>query len=355
MSITDNPPETGTESPTPANADVSEARGQGQWAALGILRFCLAMIVVLEHLGALLTLPPGAHQIIDFGARAAVLCFFLISGYSIAASMERGSTKQYYLRRAARIYPVYLVGIAVAAVPYILPAAVKQSGIMITMQNQPNIWEFVQNLIFLQGITTTALETNGPIWSLGCEVVYYILAPLIKRLSPTAFAALVFVSAVVYLNRDGSSAHDIHLMSTLSLSWTWLAGFALRRWRGLYPWLPWVVAVVGSYLLGYFDRSLHASFLWLVSTVLCAYGENLRLPERIIRDGLSFGEISFPIYVIHYPLEWIMYAYQISNWLMTIAAILLAAGLVTFLLDIPLRKRLYFLIDGRLAPSVKTL
>jgi peptidoglycan/LPS O-acetylase OafA/YrhL len=69
-------------------------------------------VVVCGHVWVFLEVasPPDLRifQILD--PKAAVIGFFLISGYSIAASLQR-SSKGFYRRRFLRIYPIYFFAI----------------------------------------------------------------------------------------------------------------------------------------------------------------------------------------------------------------------------------------------------
>ncbi|MGK5685342.1 acyltransferase family protein [Actinoplanes sp. URMC 104] len=85
---------------------------------LDALRGLAAITVVLFHLSPQV-IGAGAHLAImrhvDLG-RAAVLVFFLVSGYVIPMSLERhGSLRRFWLGRICRIYPAYLATIALFA------------------------------------------------------------------------------------------------------------------------------------------------------------------------------------------------------------------------------------------------
>src|SRR4051794_25768032 len=83
---------------------------------LDALRGYAALVVVLFHLSPTVIGPErhmAVFRVIDLG-RYGVLLFFLVSGYVIPMSLERhGSLRRFWIGRLCRIYPAYLVTIAV--------------------------------------------------------------------------------------------------------------------------------------------------------------------------------------------------------------------------------------------------
>ncbi|MCA2219455.1 acyltransferase family protein [Jidongwangia harbinensis] len=95
------------------------ADGPGRLGWLDALRGYAALVVVLFHLSPTV-LGPERHlavfRTVDLG-KYGVLLFFLVSGYVIPMSLERhGSLRRFWVGRLCRIYPAYLVTLAVVAV-----------------------------------------------------------------------------------------------------------------------------------------------------------------------------------------------------------------------------------------------
>jgi len=108
-----------------------------------------------------------------------VWCFFVISGLCIHRSISRTireesfSWQRYALARVTRIYPLFLVGLALAMVPWLM-------GLEFANDGTPNSAPWPQlgaTLLNLQ-IFTATFPNFGPSWSITCEVVYYALWPL---------------------------------------------------------------------------------------------------------------------------------------------------------------------------------
>src|ERR1700736_3744326 len=83
-------------------------RDESLWAVLAALRFSLAMVVVLGHCCSFVGGPTDWTYIgLWLNQGSAVFGFFIISGYSIAASLDQDPAG-FYRRRILRIWPLYL-------------------------------------------------------------------------------------------------------------------------------------------------------------------------------------------------------------------------------------------------------
>src|ERR1039458_7852511 len=147
--------------------------------ALTGLRFFLALWVILQHLtgpgqkleATALLLPHGLFTLIRGGYQA-VTTFFVLSGFvltrSYAATVwSRRNTLRYGLGRVARVYPVYLLSLAVVA-PFILA------------DQTPGKAEYLAaHLLLVQAwLGAIPVNWNTPAWSLSCEMFFYGLFPL---------------------------------------------------------------------------------------------------------------------------------------------------------------------------------
>jgi peptidoglycan/LPS O-acetylase OafA/YrhL len=110
--------------------------------------------------------------------------FFLLSGYLIFQSVDRTPSLAGYARkRVLRLYPGLWAGIAVSLV------LVTATGYPIRADGEAfAIWVLAQatigqsyNPTFLRGFGSGVL--NGSLWTIGVEVQFYILAPILLRLT----------------------------------------------------------------------------------------------------------------------------------------------------------------------------
>ncbi|MFJ2031144.1 acyltransferase family protein [Streptosporangium sp. NPDC087985] len=127
---------------------------------LDALRGIGATAVLLEHLTYrfLPGLRPTWFNLGIYG----VLVFFLVSGYIIPASLERrGDVRAFWIGRVFRLYPLYLLTIAVVL-------------LMIPIQPlRPNI-DPLTHVTMLMEVTGSWAFTE-PMWTLSYEMVFYLL------------------------------------------------------------------------------------------------------------------------------------------------------------------------------------
>jgi peptidoglycan/LPS O-acetylase OafA/YrhL len=139
-------------------------------AWLDALRGFAALCVVFDH-GSTLMLAPVRdflYRWLDFGEYG-VFVFFLVSGYIIPASLERkGSVRGFWASRLFRLYPMYLVALALAALAYHYG-----HGTIRGAEHHPgqslSAW-----LLMLPNLLTGPNVPNVT-WTLSYEMVFYLL------------------------------------------------------------------------------------------------------------------------------------------------------------------------------------
>lgn len=110
----------------------------------------------------------------------AVDFFFLLSGFILAYNYitrdgeVRGGKRAFWIARIARIYPVYLLGIALGLIEYLRDGHGRASeSVTIAL-----------HLLLVQSWVPPALvfDLNPPAWSLAAEALFYALFPLLLPL-----------------------------------------------------------------------------------------------------------------------------------------------------------------------------
>jgi peptidoglycan/LPS O-acetylase OafA/YrhL len=162
-------------SPAAAAAQASRATaaaaGAGSRLAwLDVLRGLAALAVVFNHFGYFL--PPGVktpvYQWINPGDYG-VFVFFLISGYIVPASLERkGSVRTFWVSRLFRLYPLYLLAVAIAVTLYMMHVGgLRGEGA------DPETSILSQTLM----MSNVLAGQNVPnvVWSLSYEMIFYLL------------------------------------------------------------------------------------------------------------------------------------------------------------------------------------
>ena len=104
--------------------------------------------------------------------------FFFISGFCLyypyaRAALERRAAPtlgRFFERRAMKIVPSYLIALAVFAIVYRAEFASPQDA----------LWQMLAHLTFLHPLSAETFGSiSGPLWTIGIEVQFYVLFPLI--------------------------------------------------------------------------------------------------------------------------------------------------------------------------------
>lgn len=347
------------------------------------LRGIAAVMVVIFHLFE--TFSGGNHlrQIMNHGYLA-VDFFFVLSGFVIGYAYDdrwqKMTLKGFFKRRLIRLHPMIIMGMIIGAIGYYFSA----SPILFPKISEMPVWHLL--LIMLIGSTLLPVPPsmdirgwgemhplNGPAWSLFFEYVANILYALfIRKLSNTVLAVFVFLAgcalihfAVMGPNGDvigGWSLNADQLkVGFTRLLYPFFAGLLLSRickpGQIKHAFLLCSVLIIiilsvprigGSehlWLNGIYDSfSIIVLFPIIVYVGACG-NVNGKYSSRICN---FFGNISYPIYIIHYPLIYIFTAWVVDNKIAMVdawpAALLVLGASIAIaygsykLYDIPVRK-----------------
>jgi peptidoglycan/LPS O-acetylase OafA/YrhL len=134
------------------------------------MRGFAALCVVFDHMGTLVLQKPHniVYSVLDTG-QYGVFVFFLVSGYIIPASLERkGSVRGFWVSRLFRLYPLYVVALALSIVAY-----KTGFGAIHGAQNSPKNWAY--SLPFMMSNMLNGANVPNVIWTLSFEMVFYLL------------------------------------------------------------------------------------------------------------------------------------------------------------------------------------
>ncbi len=194
---------------------------------MGTLRYLLAVLVLLSHAGVNLS---GHHPGV-----MAVAVFYAISGYVMSALIQRhysqaAATPRFYLDRLLRIYPQYGIYALATALWYGLtqqPTAF--------LQHAPSLQDALNNLLI---VPLNYYMVNGadqftlipPAWSLGAELLFYLLAPWLWRHWKVAIGLSVASLGVQVLAWHGVLHSDWWGYRLLpGVLWVFVLGMAMQR------------------------------------------------------------------------------------------------------------------------------
>ena len=326
-----------------AVSEGNAAKNAAEWAALGGLRFMLASIVFCTHIGAFVRLPFAVAHVADAGAFAAVLGFFVVSGYSIAASLCR-EKRGFYERRFARIYPVYFVCMILSCVPFLIygPVIQMMSG---SVEAPKSVWPIIGNFFLLGGVVVPEIPTNAVVWSLVIEVIYYFFAPFFMQLRTRYLIALIAASCLIYWLHSLFTVPEFNTglygsYGALALLWAWLFGFLIYRCSGNKV-IQSSSLIIGCLLLGRFDQFASAHFscaVFIMSVLIVISARDVFLPSRMIRFLEYLGELSYPLYLCHFPILLMLYGNQAKvSWAIGMASVFAGAIFLLHAIDLPYR------------------
>jgi peptidoglycan/LPS O-acetylase OafA/YrhL len=299
----------------------------------GALRLLLACIVVVSHYGYLSGSP--LYSPID---GPAVVGFFFFSGYWVALlwrtkySRCRPMLATFYLSRALRIYPLAVLATLTMAV--VTPT---------------DLSSLVWNMALFGLQFGSAL--NPPAWSLGTEVQFYAVAPLLFILVRyrTAFLLLLILGACTWV--------------AFALKWTgtflptFILPFVLGAHYAQGPRYNWVIrlavpSLVAFVLLGVVPNIVRPAFsLDAISRFVVILLSSVSLPyiaaslaKKSDQADRMLGDLAYPVYLFHWPM-YLIVAKIFPNQGLAMAVTLTAAVsiAVLWLVDRPIetwRRRL---------------
>lgn len=304
------------------------------WPVLGVTRFVLALIVASTHLYNF-NVGGTAALLGTFGSMSAVLAFLVISGYSIAHSIERERTG-FYGRRVDRIYPTYLFAVIYGVIPFLIAGPVVGS-----LEAPRTIWPFIANALMLQGFLSPSLATIGTNWTLSIECALYLLAPIFLRLSAKAIFALIACSAAAYsfLNQGGTVMHVPYGgIGVGMLAWAWLTGWCLYRYPGAASRLLLIVGAAAIALCPVDHQYLGETTWAIFAIIMVCLPDMPTLPNQLARLFKWLGDLSYPLYLLHFPTYALLSALHVrlNGWAM-IGLSIAAAAICLHAVDLPYR------------------
>ena len=275
----------------------------------------------------------------------AVDFFFMLSGFVVGYAYDdrwpRMRMRDFFKRRLIRLHPMVVAGILIGAITYVVQGCVKWDGSQVSCVFL--LLAMLSALFMFPAIPGTGAEIrgngemfplNGPTWSLFFEYIGNVLyAVILRRLSTPVLVAVVSLSglglasyALFNLSGYGHLGVGWTLMDYnlpggfLRLMFSFSAGLLLSRVfkpakiRGAF-WLCSIaiVALLSVPHLGTDGSLWHNALYDVVCTLLVfpllvwlgASGKTTdKKSSRICR---FLGDISYPVYMVHYPFMYLFY------------------------------------------------
>lgn len=299
---------------------------------MGLLRFYLAASVAVGHTG--IFYPNSTISMLN--GPAAVQLFFLISGFYIGLVLNTKyhSLSDFYFNRFLRLFPTYWFVIVVSIV---VPSLFGIQNFIVKILYAPSLTfgsEFllIFSSIFIFGsdiIMFFYQASDGmhftpdfrslpvgqlwifhpipPAWSLPLEIYFYILAPLLVK-SVRALIVVIVISTVLrclfymFLYKNDPWSYRFFPFEIGIFA----AGSLAYKWRHPLKKVGRLAAPLSTLFLTAYSFKLFGDISILKNGCLIAcYFVSLPYLFELTRDNRVdrfIGELSFPFYIVHFPL-----------------------------------------------------
>ena len=339
------------------------ADSKPHYAILDGLRGVAALTVIWYHVFEGFATSP-LDQKFNHGYLA-VDFFFILSGFVVGyayddrwkrkggpASVERDARggmrmRDFLKRRIVRLHPMVVLGSVLGAVTFLIQGSVQWDGthipfgmVMLAMLLGMFLIPAYPGAPYEVRGNNEMYPLNGPSWSLFFEYIGNILYALVLRRLPTRWLAVV--TAVSGVGLAGYAVGGLSGYGHLGVGWSmteWnLPGGFLRLMfsfsvgllmsRNFRPWKVrgafWICSAAVIVLLS-LPRIGGEGNMWLnglyeavcvtcIFPVLVYMGASGRISEGLPMKVCRFlGDISYPVYIIHYPFMYLFYAWTFTG------------------------------------------
>ena len=322
------------------------------YAILDGLRGVAALMVVIYHIfegyafagGGIIESLNHGYLAVDF--------FFILSGFVVGYAYDDRlgksmKTKDFLKRRLIRLHPMVIMGAVLGAATFCIQGSTQWDGTEISISLV--MLSMLCAMLFILAIPGGCYEIrgngemfplNGPSWSLFFEYIGNILYALfVRRLSTKQLTAIVVSLGIGY---TAFAVFDSSGYSNMGVGWTldsinFLGGMlrmlfpfsmGLLLSRNFKPfkvkgsfWLASSILII-IFAIPYipsdgnicYNGILEAVCVTLIFPILVRLGASGSTADHKSTAICNFlGRISYPLYMIHYPIMYLFYAWLIEN------------------------------------------
>ena len=287
----------------------------------------------------------------------AVDFFFILSGFVIGYAYDDRwgkslTMKDFFKRRLIRLHPMVIMGAVLGAITFCIQGSVQWDGTHVAISMI--MLSLLCTIFFIPAMPGVGYEVrgngemfplNGPCWSLFFEYIGNILYALfIRRLSNkalTVFVVLLGVALAAFAVFNVSTYGNIGVGWTLdgvnflggslrmlfpfSLGMLMSRNFKPMKVKGAF-WIC-TIALIALFSVPYLEgleplcmNGVYEAFCVIVAfpIILWIGASGTTTDKQSTKICKFLGDISYPVYVIHYPLMYLFYAWLIENQLYTL-------------------------------------
>ena len=352
------------------------------------LRGVAALLVIWYHVFEGYAFAGGGSIVTANHGYLAVDFFFMLSGFVISYAYDDRwektmSLKDFFKRRLIRLHPMVIMGAVIGLIFYYLQGGVKWDGTEVPVSLV--MLSFLLAILFVPVIPGASCDIrgngemfplNGPSWSLFFEYIGNILYALfIRRFSNkvlTVWTVLLglglgyfalfdvagygFIGVGWTLDTPNFIGGLLRMLFPFSLGMLLARNFKPVKIKGAF-WICTIILVALFHVPNITAKgaiSYNGVFeiltITLIFPILIGLGASGKTTDNLTAGVSKFlGNISFPVYIVHYPLMYLFYSWLIENKLYTygetwqIALIVMAGSVVIAWLclkfyDEPVRK-----------------
>ena len=327
------------------------------------LRGVAALLVVIYHIfeglafaeatdglgsGLITTLNHG-HIAVDF--------FFILSGFVISYAYDdrwnKMSMGEFFKRRLIRLHPMLIMGAVIGAITFFAVGCERWDGSI-----APTSWVMIAMLLTMFMVPAVPgvpyevrgngemFPLNGPGWSLFFEYIGNICYALFMRRMSTK--VLAFFTVLLGIAHAWFFVGDVSQYDMIGVGWTidtvnfWggfirmLFPFSMgmllartfrpRKVKGAF-WIC-TMALIVLFAVPYIPacNGISLNSLYEFLCIACIFPALIWLGACGSASGTTskvnrfLGDLSYPLYIVHYPIMYIFYAWLIKNDIYTLEA-----------------------------------
>lgn len=328
-----------------------------------MLRVIAAAMVFMIHFAGFRNLPKPQFVFMLFRHFNFGVCiFFAMSGYLIMQSVDNSKNlKEYFIKRVSRIIPAYYAILIFAIIVWdvVLGQMPKDSMLGIG---------WLRYFLFLNGIVPSSQYYHWNdlwgLWTMSCFMLYYILAPFIRKYVNSYKASLIFLMAVIvfaygykavyfyFLNKNNvpwaaETAGDCAVFNLISFAFGTVAWYAVKDGKEK-NYMRLVIVSLACFLAireDTFNRIIWSLFTVAFMLSMKDFSYNGR--TQWIGNTFSFlAKYSFTVYLVHMPVielteyfsEHVHYLGYFPFLLIVVSVTVIMTALLHYLVEVPFAK-----------------
>ncbi|MFT3904151.1 MAG: acyltransferase [Niabella sp.] len=339
------------------NFSTGYADSKPHYALLDGLRGVAALLVVWYHVFEGYAFAGGTTIETFNHGYLAVDFFFILSGFVISYAYDNRwgknlTMKDFFKRRLIRLHPMVVMGAVLGVITFLIQGSVQWDGTHVTTSLV--MLALLCTMFFIPAVPGAGYEVrgngemfplNGPSWSLFFEYIGNILYALfIRRLSNKALAVLVMLLGVgltsfAIFNASGYgnigvgwsldsmnfSGGLLRMLFPFTMGMLLARHFKPVKVKGAF-WICTVI-LIALFSVPYLEAMkpvcmngvYEACCIVIVFPILVWVGASETTTDKTSTKICNFlGGISYPLYMVHYPIMYLFYAWLIKNKLYTL-------------------------------------